>query len=120
YNLGLALATVRQDYDGAIAALRGGLELDANDPELWYNLGVAYLSKREFNQAREAFAATIQRDPEHLDARNNLAHALVGLGDLKAARAEWEALLARSPGNRLATANLRALEEQEKRKTGEE
>lgn len=120
YNLGLALATVNQDYDGAIATFREGLKLDPNDAELWYNLGVAYLSKREFAPARDAFAAAIQRDPDHLEARNNLAHALAKLGDLKAARAEWEALLARSPGNPLATANLRWLEEQERsRKAGE-
>jgi len=118
YNLGIALATAREDYDGAIAAFREGLRLTPDDPELWYNLGVAYLSKREFAGARDAFFAALERGPDHLAARNNLAHALLGLGDRAGARAAWEEILRTDPGNLQAQTNLRLLEQQEGRAPG--
>jgi tetratricopeptide (TPR) repeat protein len=118
YNLGIALATERGDYDGAIAAFQEGLRLTPHDPELWYNLGVAYLSKREFAPARDALQAALEREPDHLDSRNNLAHALLGLGDRAGARAAWEEILRRDPGNLQAQTNLRLLEQQEGRAPG--
>lgn len=118
YNLGIALATAREDYDGAIAAFQEGLRLAPDDPELWYNLGAAYLSKRDFARARDALQAALERDPDHHDARNNLGHALLGLGDRAGARAAWEEILRTDPGNLQAQTNLRLLEQQEGRAPG--
>ena len=113
YNLGIALATAREDYDGAIAAFQEGLRLAPDDPELWYNLGAAYLSKRDFARARDALQAALERDPDHHDARNNLGHALLGLGDRAGARAAWERILRTEPNNLSARTNLRLLNQQE-------
>jgi tetratricopeptide (TPR) repeat protein len=115
YNLGIALATTRENYDAAILAFQEGLLLAPDDPELWYNLGVAALSKRNFAHARDAFQATLARDPDYVEARNNLAHALLGLGDRAGARAAWEHILRKDPGNPLAHTNLRWLDQQEGR-----
>lgn len=115
YNLGIALATARGDYDGAIAAFHEGLRLTPDDPELWYNLGVAYLSKRDFARARDAFRATLEREPDHIEGWNNLAHALLGLGDRAGARAAWERILLTDPENLPAQTNLRLLDQEEGR-----
>jgi Flp pilus assembly protein TadD len=115
YNLGIALATVREDYDGAIAAFQAGLRLTPDDPELWYNLGVAHLSKRDFVPARDALLAALKRDSDHLEARNNLGHALLGLGDRAGARAAWERILRTDPENLPAQTNLRMLDQEEGR-----
>ncbi|MGH7351706.1 MAG: tetratricopeptide repeat protein, partial [Candidatus Methylomirabilales bacterium] len=118
YNLGIALATASEDYDGAIAAFQEGLRLTPDDPQLWYNLGTAYMSKGDFPRARDAFQAALQGDPDHVDALNNLAHALIGLGDLAGARAAWQEILAMDPGNLAAQMNLRSLDEKEGRGPG--
>lgn len=112
YNLGIALATALEDYEGAIGAFQEGLRLAPGDPEIWYNLGVAYLSKRDFARARDVFQAALARKPDHLEARNNLAQALLGLGDRAGARAAWETILKKDPGNALALKNLRWLDTQ--------
>jgi len=118
YNLGIALATSLEDYDGAITAFGEGLRMTPDDPELWYNLGVAYLSKRDFARARDAFQVALEHDPEHVEALNNLGHALLGLGDRAGARVAWERILRADPGNVLAERNLRFLEQQDGRGPG--
>ena len=115
YNLGIVLATAREDYDGAIAAFQEGLRLTPDDTELWYNLGEAYLSKRDFARARDAFQAVLEREPDYVEARDSLAHALLGLGDRAGARAAWERILMTDPGNVPAETNLRLLDQQEGR-----
>lgn len=115
YNLGIALATAREDYDGAIAAFEEGLHLSPDDPELWYNLGAAYLSKREFARARDAFQAALELAPDHVEAQNNLGHALLGLGDRAGARAAWQKVLAMDPENLAAKTNLHLLDQQKER-----
>ncbi|MFQ5657297.1 MAG: tetratricopeptide repeat protein [Candidatus Methylomirabilales bacterium] len=118
YNLGLALATAREDYDGAIAVFQEGLRLTPDDTELWYNLGVAHLSKQDFARARDAFQAALERDPDYVEARNSLAHALLGLGDRAEARAAWERILMTDPSNVPVQTNLRLLDQQERRIPG--
>lgn len=118
YNLGIALATAYEDYDGAVASFQEGLRLDPDDPELWYNMGTAFLARRDFARARDAFQAALEREPEHVEARNNLAHALTGLGDRAGARAAWQKILTMDPGNVAAQTNLRPLDQQEGRVPG--
>lgn len=118
YNLGIALATAKEDYDGAITSFQEGLRLDPDDPQLWYSLGTAYLEKRDFARARDAFQAALKREPNFVDAWNNLAHALLALGDRAGARAAWQEILAMDPENLAAQMNLRSLDQQEGRVPG--
>ncbi|MFQ5793253.1 MAG: tetratricopeptide repeat protein, partial [Acidobacteriota bacterium] len=63
----------------------------------------------------DAFRATLEREPDHIEGWNNLAHALLGLGDRAGARAAWERILLTDPENLPAQTNLRLLDQEEGR-----
>jgi serine/threonine protein kinase/Tfp pilus assembly protein PilF len=78
-NLGLALMGL-EDWDGARTeldiALRGAPERAA----CHFNRGLLHQAMFELEPAAEAFRATLERDPAHVDARLNLGRALLQLG----------------------------------------
>ena len=48
------------------------LEIDPNYPEIYNNLGLAYLNKGETERAREMFEKALDIDPKYKEARRNL------------------------------------------------
>ena len=53
-------------YEQAIAAFRQALELDPTLITARYDLGVAYFSKGEFSEGRQAFQEVLRENPNHL------------------------------------------------------
>jgi hypothetical protein len=78
-------------------------------PDHLFNRGLAAATAGDLGMARDLFAAVVHWCPLDVVARNALALASFQLDDHAAARANWEAVLDRSPGDPLATEGLARL-----------
>ena len=58
--------------DDAIAYFKKGLQAMPSDGDLWYNLGYAYYTKNELDDAKRAFINAVRINPKHPQARNML------------------------------------------------
>ena len=104
--LGNALAA-RGDAPGAEAAYREALRLDDDDAaETWYALGNLEAKQQRFAEAMGAYRAALERDPDHVPARNNLANCQLATGRFDDAIAGYEAVLRARPGDPTVQRNL--------------
>lgn len=62
-----------RNYTAALQELLEAEKLDSNNPELMYNLGLAYLGKRRPDLAEPKFLRAIRLRPNYSTARNDLA-----------------------------------------------
>ncbi len=53
--------------------MKKGLEIAPNNPEIWYNLGGAYFTMKEYPKAMEAWEKTLQLKPSHQQAQQGYA-----------------------------------------------
>jgi tetratricopeptide (TPR) repeat protein len=58
--------------NAAITYFKKGLEAMPMDADLWYNLGYAYFSANQFEEAKKAFINSLRIKPDHPQARNML------------------------------------------------
>ncbi len=72
-------------------------EIDTADTH--YELGNAYAKAERFPEAEAQFASALALDPEHLDARANLAVVRYHLGDLAGAETEIRQVLDLQPSD---------------------
>jgi tetratricopeptide (TPR) repeat protein len=94
----------QKDYDAAIAAFNHVLEIDPNRPGIHYRLGRIYLERFRETQklddrdaAMREFAAELAIDPGNGNSGYELANLQADLGNLDAARTQYEQVLERFP-----------------------
>lgn len=63
---------VRKDYTKALRQLSEAAKLKPKSPEIWSNIGVAYVGKNELARAEDAWKKALKLDPTFQDARLNL------------------------------------------------
>jgi tetratricopeptide (TPR) repeat protein len=56
----------------AITALKKGLFADNTNPDLWYNIGGAYFTVKQYDSARYAWMVTLQMKPDYAQAKQGL------------------------------------------------
>ncbi len=59
-----------QKYTEAIAEMQKGLQVAPNNAEIWYNLGGAYFTIKDYPKALDAWARTLQLNPNHPQAKH--------------------------------------------------
>lgn len=64
------------DLPSAICRLEASLDLDGNVFETRYNLGIAYLNNKQYEQSVETLKKAVEINPEFLDAYYSLAIAI--------------------------------------------
>lgn len=69
------------DYDSAIARLESINDLDPNHPEVYYNLGVAYIKKEDYQKAVGALNNAVTLKPDFAEAYYSLGVAYESLCD---------------------------------------
>lgn len=106
---GLAvLRELRHDEgDAALDGLRRAALLEPHNPAHPNNLGFALYARGRYGEAARAFGEALRLDPASSLVRNNLGFAYGRLGDLAAARREFE----RASGPAAAENNLGLLQE---------
>ncbi|MDD3419988.1 MAG: tetratricopeptide repeat protein, partial [Candidatus Gastranaerophilales bacterium] len=70
-------------YDDAIARLVAINDLEPNHPEVYYNLGIAYIKKEDYPHAIEALKKAVELKPDMADAYFSLGIAYESLTDLQ-------------------------------------
>ena len=63
-------------YPEAIQEFTTGIAIDSTNPELWYNLGGAYFSNKQYNEAVNAWQHTLQLKPDHRQALQGMGAAV--------------------------------------------
>ncbi|MGB6745606.1 MAG: tetratricopeptide repeat protein [Terracidiphilus sp.] len=94
----------QKDYDAAIAAFNHVLEIDPNRPGIHYRLGRVYLARFRETQkpddrdaAMREFTAELATDPGNGNSGYERANLQADLGNLDAARKQYEQVLQRFP-----------------------
>jgi Tfp pilus assembly protein PilF len=62
----------KREYAAALRVLQDASKLEPKNPELFSNMGVAYMGKEEPNRAEESFKKALSLDKDFNDARLNL------------------------------------------------
>jgi tetratricopeptide (TPR) repeat protein len=121
-NLANALAQTG-DHDGAAAALRRAQELAPDDariaelaraassasPDDSFARANGLRDQRLYAEAETAYRETLEANPSHTGARNNLAILLAMRGDTAGAAQQFEELLRSDPNDATAHFNLGAM-----------
>jgi tetratricopeptide (TPR) repeat protein len=102
-NKGKALIEKR-DYARAVLELKNAGRLDRKNPELFYQLGLAYLALGDYPKAIESLFYTTKLNPKHAGAQLKLAELMAGSsnvapGVLQDAERRAAEILAVSPDN---------------------
>lgn len=69
---------LNQKYDKAIAEFQKALEINDQNAETCYNLGLAYETKGQFDRARELYEKALSINPNHKLAQEHL-NKLLGI-----------------------------------------
>ncbi|HVA99476.1 MAG TPA: tetratricopeptide repeat protein [Bacteroidia bacterium] len=67
------IAGSKKNYTEAIALMQKATRCTPNDAKIWYNLGGAYFTIKDYNNARQCWEKTLQLDPNYTDAKRGLA-----------------------------------------------
>jgi len=62
-----------RDYGRAIIEFKNAAGSGAADPEVYYQLGMAYMGTKDFRSAVAAFRKTLELDPKHVQAQLRIA-----------------------------------------------
>lgn len=93
---------LEKDPARAILQFRNALQATPGDPDVYYELGVAYLAAGDIRQGVAALRKALELNPKHAAAQLRLAELMTRTNDpevLKDARQRLEALLQDSPKN---------------------
>lgn len=103
YLLGVGLMAVG-DMPSADDALRAANRLEPERQLTLLALGLVLNNRKQFGEARDVLARSVELQPDSIEAMAALAEAQAGLGEFEAAGRHARRVLDRAPAN--ATANL--------------
>jgi tetratricopeptide (TPR) repeat protein len=93
-------------HQESIAIFKEALQHQKDEPQLYYNLGVAYALLKHRPEAIQAFQEAIRLKSDYAAARYDLGIEYVASGDLDSARQEYKILQKMDParGSKLLSA----------------
>ncbi len=103
--LGLLCLETARPRD-ACEFLKRALREFPDDPQSWFNLGLAHIQLREFSPAINAFRKAVRLAPERVEARNALGNALRLEGRLSEAGKELREAEKLQPGHPAVLCNM--------------
>ena len=80
-------------YSDAIREYRQATKLKENDPDIYYDLGVAHTKLAQYDAAAAAFSKSLEIDPENYRAQDGLDEAKAGIKRIRDGRRHQEDLL---------------------------
>lgn len=104
-NIGKALVQLGQ-LDSAIGSFNTAASLDPSDPTIYFNLGLAYNCRDDYETAFENYRHALVLDPHYVEARYTLAKALKDTGHTAESLAEYELVLQEFPNHHRAMNGL--------------
>jgi len=85
-NKGWSQYGARGMYPEAIAEFKKGIAVDSLNPDLWYNLGGACYSNKQYGDAIEAWKMAIKLKPDYEKAKRGMQAAIANMNALNAAQ----------------------------------
>jgi tetratricopeptide (TPR) repeat protein len=92
YNLGQTYAGLHL-YSEAVKEYRLAIGVKDDDPAIYYDLGRALMKMAQYDEAAEAFAKSLNLDPDNYRAEDELSEAREGIKRIKVGRKHQEELL---------------------------
>jgi Flp pilus assembly protein TadD len=92
YNLGQIYANLGQ-YSDAIREYREATRLKEDDPDIYYDRGVAHTKLAQYDAAAVAFSKSLEIDPDYYRAQDGLVEAREGIKRIRTGRKHQEELL---------------------------
>ena len=62
------------------------LDIQPNNSDIYYKLGIYYMERDEYNQALEHYSKATQINPDHADAFYNMGYMMIQLDNMRAAK----------------------------------
>lgn len=105
-NLGFSYSR-KNDFKYAILTYRKALEINPENPEIYYYIGLAYLTHdKSLDESLNFYKKTLSLDPKHIHARNQVGLIYYIFKDYPKAIKEFQTCLRYDPGFVLAYKNL--------------
>ena len=80
-------------YSEAIREYRVATKLKEDDPDIYYDLGVAHTKLAQYDAAAVAFSKSLEIDPDYYRAQDGLDEAKEGIKRIRAGRKHQKNLL---------------------------
>jgi len=103
YALGQTYAGLDR-YSDAIREYREATKRKEDDPDMFYDLGVAHTKLAQYDAAAAAFSKSLEIDPEYYRAQDGLDEAKEGIKRIKAGKKHQEELLKKQKEDELKKA----------------
>ena len=103
YNLGQIYANLGQ-YTEAIREYREATRLKEDDPDIFYDMGVAHTKLAQYDAAAVAFKKSLDIDPDYYRAQDGLDEAKEGIKRIRAGRKHQQDLLKKKEAEELKKA----------------
>ena len=103
YALGQTYAGLSQ-FSDAIREYREATKLKEDDPDIYYDLGVAHTKLAQYDAAANAFSKSLELDPDYYRAQDGLDEAKEGIKRIRAGRKHQEDLLKKQKEDELKKA----------------
>ena len=89
--------------------------IDNNRIDILTQLAILYFNKNDFTKAIEYLSNILVIDPSNLQAKYNLGVVEVRIGDIAAAKKQWEDLLNNHPNTKMSDMAKESLEKLSKK-----
>ena len=94
------------NYSEAIRQYRVATKLKTDDPDIYYDLGVAHTKLAQYDQAVAAFSKSLEIDPDYHRAQDGLDEAREGVKRIRAGKKHQANLLKKQKEDELKKAGL--------------
>lgn len=102
-------------YDEAIRAYQGLISSGDDKPGYAHNIGICYMAKQDYVEARNWFKKAVEKDPKEPVFKAGLAETYMLMGNWDHAKKYFREAAELDKSNRLYRSRLSALEDPEKR-----
>ena len=101
--------------DKAIELYQNILSIDKNRVDILTQLAIIYFNKNDFTKSLEYLSNILVIDPSNVQAKYNLGVVEVRVGDIAAAKKQWEDLLTNHPNTKMSDMAKESLEKLSKK-----
>lgn len=104
------LLTAAHDEEKAIEQFRSILMKDKNRTDILSKLSILYYKRNDFLKARQYIEQILVLDPNNAEAQYNLGIVKVRVGEIDAAKKQWQDLMANHPNTKMSAMAKESLE----------
>lgn len=104
------LLAAAHKQEKAISLYKRIIEIDPNRLDIQSYLAVLYYNKELYSEAKKAIANILSANPNNTEAIYNMGLIEARIGDMKAAKKQWEDLITNHPNSKMSDLAREAIE----------